>query len=208
MTTRCACPCQAAGRHLHLTQVQVSIDPATQQRPVNRAGMCAPALPAPFDETPLCSRGTSFPGVLACGRRRVPRSVLVGALPQSHADGLLKQVRMSPRAFEDDLVTLQLVDQQPIRLKMALTPAAIIAFQGVIVVALRQRLLVDQRRHDHLELLDIFPAPLRQPQITLELAGIAGACALDPQPGKHILRVVTADDVLTSIRLGKGALRD
>ena len=46
---RCTRPCQPAGRHLHLTQVQVSIDPATKQRPVNRAGNHARHAPARFN---------------------------------------------------------------------------------------------------------------------------------------------------------------
>ena len=45
----CTCPCQPAGRHLHLTPVQASIDPATKQRPVNWAGNRAHHAPARFN---------------------------------------------------------------------------------------------------------------------------------------------------------------
>ena len=81
---------------------------------------------------------------------------------------------MPPRALEDDVVVVQLVNEQPVRFKMALAPILVVALQRVFARTFRQRFFVDQRCLDLFELLDVFPATLEQTQIALKLGGIVG----------------------------------
>ena len=50
---------------------------------------------------------------------------------------------MRTRAFEDDIIILQLVDEQPVRFDMAFASISAVAFQWMVTVAVRQRFFVD-----------------------------------------------------------------
>lgn len=80
--------------------------------------------------------------------------------PTANATGLLKQVGMPACALEDDFLTDQFVDEQPIRFDMAFTPILEVAPQWMVAIAFRQHFLVDERRQDLFQLGKVFAAPL------------------------------------------------
>jgi hypothetical protein len=63
---------------------------------------------------------------------------------------------MRPRSFKNDFVTLELIDQEPVRLDVAFAPVFEIAGELMVSVFYLQILLGGKLCHDRLELFRVF----------------------------------------------------
>ena len=113
----------------------------------------------------------SEPSALAWSPRQ--NGTLPPSVTRARPANLLEQIAVCAGTFEDDLVVDQLVDEQPIGFDVAFASAFVVADQGMITLALWQWFFVDERRENRLELPAVFSAALHQPQVALELSGIA-----------------------------------
>lgn len=85
---------------------------------------------------------------------------------------LLEQIGMSSHTFENQPAAIDLVDEHPIRLDMAITAPDVVSCQFVIAVDGVQWLSGEQRPGKNLEFLQILAASLGALDVPLELSGV------------------------------------
>ncbi len=89
----------------------------------------------------------------------------------AHGPLLVEQVGVRAGSGELQLLALDAVEQQPIRLDVEVAEAVPITLERVIAIAGRERLFLDQQREDGLQLVHLLATPLGAPHIAFEPAG-------------------------------------
>ena len=85
---------------------------------------------------------------------------------------IFKQVSMAACAFKAHAITVETIEQKPIRLDVQIPAAPPIAFQGMVQVMRGQGCSFDQQHEDRFQFRQVLTASLRQFHIAFELPGI------------------------------------
>jgi hypothetical protein len=93
--------------------------------------------------------------------------------PSAISVSRLKQIRMRSGSFEPNFIIQNLINQQPIRLDIAVPMTCPIPTERVIAVLLRKGFLCQKQVDDHLDFCKVLASLLQPLDVLLELTGLA-----------------------------------